>query len=334
MSIIRQGIKIYKQEGIQSLIERSTQYLIQKLFPKPTVSNHSTPRPVWTLKYLYNAIFTVKYGRGIEVMKEDWDTLILLDACRYDDFEDLNHLDGNLTAKISKGVDSKEFICRNFVGREFHDTVYVTANPHVSLIGEDVFHDIITEPISNWDPDVQAVRPKEVTNAGIKAHKKYPNKRIIVHYMQPHDPPLGVTGDALRKENDIGGAAPGENSSNKKRVMELVVEDKIPEDTARKAYRETLQIALEEVERLLDEISGNVVISADHGEMFGESPLPLLGDLYEHYQNPKTMNLCRVPWLRVDTQSNRREITSEESDNKNDFESEEIDDQLEALGYK
>lgn len=53
-------------------------------------------------------------------------------------------------------------------------------------------------------------------------------------------------------------------------IIELVVDGTIAAERARAAYRETLEIALEEVESLLKAISGRVVISADHGEHFGE----------------------------------------------------------------
>jgi len=68
---------------------------------------------------------------GTDVMSEDWDNLILLDACRYDAFSKVNTLKGNLEERVSKGSTSKEFIKSNFVGRELHDTVYITANPYV-----------------------------------------------------------------------------------------------------------------------------------------------------------------------------------------------------------
>jgi hypothetical protein len=67
--------------------------------------------------------------------------------------------------------------------------------------------------------------------------------------------------------------------------------------------------------------------------MFGEKPYRFLPKLYEHYNNPKTDTLCKVLWLEVEYDGNRRPISSGEvSDIKID--STEIEEQLESLGYK
>ncbi|MDB9281717.1 hypothetical protein PN416_17660 [Halorubrum ezzemoulense] len=335
MSLITDAIHIAQTEGFGKLINKSKNYLANKHSPRPTVSNGTTPLPFWYLKYLYNVWFNVKYGSGVDVLDEDWDTLILLDACRYDDFEEFNEISGDLSSRISKGVDSDKFIRRNLVGRDLSDTVYVTANPHVRLISNDTFYEIITEPISNWDSELQCVRPTQVTSSAIEAHRQYPDKRIIVHYMQPHDPPLGPTASELRKEFEIGGASPERNSRRGERIMELVASGEIPEEKARRAYRETLEIVLDEVSSLLVQVDGKIVISADHGEMFGEQPYPILGKLYEHYQNPRTTELCKVPWFVVDSQGDRRKIHSGNSkEDTADINGDMLSDQLEALGYK
>lgn len=60
-----------------------------------------------------NLIFRARYGEGTNVMSEDWDTLILLDACRYDMFADDASLDGRLESRISRGFTSEEFLDQN-----------------------------------------------------------------------------------------------------------------------------------------------------------------------------------------------------------------------------
>jgi hypothetical protein len=334
MRLSQKALETYQKEGITALLKKSNRYLLSKISPKPTVANNTTPHLVWSLKHIYNLIFITEHGSGTDVISEDWDTLILLDACRFDDFQKINTLEGKLEYRISKAVDSREFIKKNFVGKNHTDIAYVTANPHVKLINDNVFYDIITAPLSNWDSDLQCVPPAEVTKAAIKSHRKYSNKRIIVHYMQPHGPPLGPTGDVLRSEFQIEG--PRTNEKEGKRMMRLVAEGKISNYHARKAYRETLKIVLSEVEELIENISGKVVISADHGEMFGENPYFFLGDLYEHYGNPKTKELCKVPWFILDADS-RRSTGSKKEPPENQPEtnsSVDLEKQLKALGYK
>lgn len=330
MSFIHKALQTWRKEGFSQFFHKTKRFLN----PRPEVSNQSTFILFWYLKYVYSFAFGFIHGFGTDVMEEDWDTLILLDACRYDDFERVSDIDGELSHKISKGVDSPEFIKKNFVGKDLTDTVYVTANPYFSLIGDNTFHETNTNPLSKWDSELQCVRPEAVTTSAINAHKKHPNKRIIVHYMQPHDPPLGPKAKELRENAGIISGPMGTGNSDK-RIMELVAAGEISKKEAHEAYRETLDIVLEDVTSLIDQIDGKIVISADHGEMFGERPYPILGELYEHFQNPKTISLCKVPWHVVESYSRRRQLSAEPSSENDDFvNEEEIEKQLKALGYK
>jgi hypothetical protein len=263
-------------------------------------------------------------------MDEDWDTLVLLDACRYDEFERVCDLSGELSHRISKGVDSPTFIEKNFSGNEFPDTVYVTANPHTHMIEDNNFYEVDATPLENWDSAMECVPPEEVTKSAVEAHNTHENKRIIVHYMQPHDPPIGPTGRALLSENDISGM----RSDVDERYIGALKDGVISREDAKKAYRETLSIVLQDVQTLLKRIDGKIVISSDHGEMFGEKPYRLLPELYEHYNNPKTVELCNVPWLEIDPDSERRSIQSGEPGRAVEVDESAVEEQLEALGYR
>jgi hypothetical protein len=212
--------------------------------------------------------------------------------------------------------------------------VYVTANPHVSLLNGDEFHAVITDPIDDWDGELGCVRPESVTKAAKDAHRQFPNKRIIVHYMQPHDPPLGSTGQLLRNKYQVLGMNHSDSSQVGDRIMELVSKGVISTATARQAYRETLAIVLEEVKSLAEVVDGKVVVSADHGEHFGEKPYNILPPLYEHYRNPRTVELCKVPWFTLDSSENRRGVLTGEPDEEPIINSKAVDNQLGALGYR
>jgi hypothetical protein len=59
----------------------------------------------------------------------DWDNLILLDACRYDTFEELaTDLPGELKKTESKAPATDPFLRANFSGKKRCETVYVTVN--------------------------------------------------------------------------------------------------------------------------------------------------------------------------------------------------------------
>ena len=65
---------------------------------------------------------------GADVFAEDWDTLCILDACRYDMFARCSELSGQHERQQSKGSATTEFLTANRDGRDLRDTVYVTAN--------------------------------------------------------------------------------------------------------------------------------------------------------------------------------------------------------------
>lgn len=82
--------------------------------------------------------------------------------------------------------------------------MYVSANGYVPELGLDqdgTFHAVINV-LNQWDDDLETVRPEAVTNAARKAHRDYPDKRIIVHYMQPHIPFITEAGRAFQKRLD------------------------------------------------------------------------------------------------------------------------------------
>src|SRR5699024_1517067 len=50
---------------------------------------------------------------GTDVFAEDWDTLVILDACRYDEFVRRSDLPGITEHRISRGSTSPEFVRGN-----------------------------------------------------------------------------------------------------------------------------------------------------------------------------------------------------------------------------
>jgi len=69
----------------------------------------SNPRAVAGAFSYIGQMINIKYyektGRppGCDVIKEDWDTLIILDGCRFDTFEEMNWIDGTLESRKSRG---------------------------------------------------------------------------------------------------------------------------------------------------------------------------------------------------------------------------------------
>lgn len=332
MRKVRRAVFIFRNKGYSELVD-AIRRQFRKRISGGYLSRERIELVAGLIRPFFNIWFLLGYGRGEDVVDANWDNLIILDACRYDDFESVNGLDGKLRQIVSKGSDSTMFMDRTFNGRTHHDTVYVTANPHVSRISDDVFFAIDETPLSEWDPDRQCVPPEAVTKCAIEAHESYPNKRIIAHYMQPHDPPIGPPGEAIREEFDIGGPSTKSGDDERVRIMRAVSRGEVSLERARKAYRETLDIALGEAKTLHRSVDRKTVITADHGEHFGER-YPLLGRLYEHFGHPRTPEPCLVPWFEFQDYERRRKIAESTPKDADRTDQSDVADQLEALGYK
>lgn len=253
-----------------------------------------------------------------QFMNADWDTLILLDSCRYTDFAAAWEDDGKLSSRTSPGSESWEFMQAEFVGEQHHDTVYVTANPYTGNLEPGIFHTV--DPVyQNYDRFI--IEPEPVAQAARQAHERYPDKRIIVHFMQPHQPYIGSFGQTLPHSSEFG------------ETIWMVVRDLSMEPTiedVRRAYRENLSIVTEHAMDLYEEITGKVIISADHGELLGERLRPIPVRDYGHHPSLHVPELITVPWLELPHQE-RRSITQEPPDDQDLPEA--TEDQLDALGY-
>lgn len=255
----------------------------------------------------------------LDIMQEDWDTLLLIDACRYDYFAEESDLPGTLDDRLAPGSMSLEFIDRTFADRQFHDTVYVTANPFAARIEPNTFHDIISLLDEYFDRDVRTVPPEELTAAVRKAHEEYPHKRIIAHYMQPHAPFLSDFGQTVSTELTWKG-----DQYHPSKNVELT--------DVRGAYRENVEVVLDELDRVIPDIPGKIVVTSDHGELLGERlfPIPIRG--FEHPKSIYEEESLRVPWLEI-TADTRRRIKSEPPKEREQIASRTAEKRLEQLGY-
>lgn len=284
-----------------------------------------------------NQYFKFKHGKGIKVINEDWDNLFILDACRYDYFADQNTINGELKPVTSRGSTSWEFMEGNFVDQNIHDTVYVTANPYVERLSDDVFF-TVENVLDRWNEDLATVLPADIVNAAIDAHAQYPHKRLIVHFMQPHLPWLGSTARQIREKIDLCGwhkyhAHETRNTSQSgMSYWSAVRQGDISEKEMVQAYRETLDIVLDHAAELLNQIPGKSIITADHGEMLGEQIIPFTRNRYAHPYGIYTSELRTVPWLETHSDS-RRDVIAEEPIGFERLDDNIVHDRLQALGY-
>lgn len=242
------------------------------------------------------------YEDAVHVMDEDWDVLIILDACRADIFEETigtSEFD-TYDRKISLGSHSSEWVRRNFSGKSYGDTVYVSANPHTNLLAHDVFHDIVELWDTDYDDELETVHPESVAKAAKKAAAKYPDKRLIVHFMQPHGPLIGS--------------------------------DELPpfdsDEIYWQAYADTLEYVFPYAMSVADDIVGKTVISADHGQINMDGIFKTLG-LKSHKPNLRIPGLVEIPWAVIDGE--RRDVVTDETKTRVQ---DNVNDRLRDLGYK
>lgn len=139
-------------------------------------------------------------SRRIDVMGEEWDHLIVLDGCRYDFFSEAcwSHFEGDLEKVISPGSNTVEWRDNSFPGR-YDDVVYVSANPYINsrvavrgFNSKGHFHDVVDVWDWGWDGELGTVHPETVNEAALESMEKNPGKRLIIHYLQPHCPYVGL----------------------------------------------------------------------------------------------------------------------------------------------
>lgn len=281
--------------------------------------------PHKAVRELHRGYWNFRGHTGIDVMAADWDNLIILDACRYDTFKELNTLDGSLTTAISRGSMTAEWLDENFDGQSYSDTIFVSGNPNLDNINAE-FADIIRLWEDDWDDELGTARPESMVEKTLEAAARYPNKRLISMFVQPHIPFLGPAGRNISQHGFTGNGVVQEQRETKP-VWHQLAAGEVPKAAVWDAYRENLELVLPHVDRLLSELSGRTVVSSDHGNAFGEK------GVYGHPRGIYTKELIEVPWFTVD--GGRREITeATETVSTGTQKSDVVEERLKDLGYR
>jgi hypothetical protein len=260
---------------------------------------------------------------GVSVFEEDWDTMIILDACRYDAFASRSELPGQLSKRQSMASMTHEWVSANFTGRTLHDTVYVSANGqflnakdrHGAEVHE--FIPLISDTYRHGSGEGKFTPPEIVTEEALNAAKSHPNKRLLIHYLQPHNPYLGPSGEDFEYHSSLD---------------KTVKRSPVSEETLTAAYRENLDMVLEEVATLLDSIEGKTVVTSDHGELLGEREFPIPVKRFGHPRGIYMDELVEVPWLEYQN-GPRREIVAESPETATEYDEAELKEHLRDIGY-
>lgn len=237
-----------------------------------------------------------------KVMDKEWDYLMVLDGCRYDLFEDNNHLEGKLGKINSVGSSTSEWTENNFKKGEYKDTVFIAGNPFLSsiklkeIVGDNPFYHIEDVWDYGWDEDLNTVHPREINKAARKVMKKHPDKKMIIHYLQPHYPFIGehkIVHDGFKNLRNVKIKKEESVELEGRNPWDDLAEGLIELDDFMVAYSDNLKLVLKYVEELLPELKGKTIITADHGNCIGEM------GLHQHPAGFHIKPLIEVPWFEA-----------------------------------
>jgi hypothetical protein len=288
----------------------------------------------WWYAGLFLSI-TSRWPIGQNIYEEDWDMLIILDACRVDalrevapEYSFINTVD----KRMSVGSHSREWIAKTFTEKykkEIGQTTYVTSNLNVKKVLEErkkpesrrekeipfsfsSYDFLHIDDFDHLDPVWEYTKhewgggfpPDIVTDRAVKLARERPRKKLIVHYMQPHNPYIGTD----------------------EPIMELNQEGKVNRETLWEAYLDTLRCALDEVKKLINNVDANkTIITADHGEALWER------GVYGHDLTNPMPEVKQVPWVETTARDTGSYNPSERL--RGELTDEEIKERLADLGY-
>lgn len=279
-------------------------------------------------RFYFNRFSRWDYNEnGTSIFDEDWDNLIILDACRYDIFADLHSLSGKLKRMESQASDTVKFLKSNFSDKTLHDTVYVTGNAQLAKFKQEInvsFHAEDHVWSDHWDNEEKTVLPEVMTDRAIEIASLFPNKRLIIHYMQPHYPFIGSEFNIDKMVSDFGG-----------RFWQRRFNGKIdlPASAIWEAYIGNLEHTLPHIQRLISKLQGKSVVTADHGNMIGDRARPIPIQEWGHPTGIYTKELVEVPWFIVEGYQ-RKHIEEEPPIGElNEVDREIVGQRLRDLGY-
>lgn len=290
---------------------------------------------------------------GMNIYERDWDVAIILDACRVDALKELQDEYDFLTeveSIWSVGSSTPEWLINTFT-RQWRDhiqrTTRVSANgfDEYILVRQSDPPELDKAPFASTqfsrvphsefdrleilyqgnfhDERLGTVPPDSVTKRGIVVGRNYDWDRLMIHYIQPHAPYIAETIQSGRELSEL-----------ESRPMWALRSGRINRDRGWEMYLDNLRLVLDSLEILLENLDASkVIITADHGESFGE-----YGGKFGHIDGYPTPQVRKVPW--VTTQATDKETLvpearyHEESDTgESKFEDQELREHLEDLGY-
>jgi hypothetical protein len=288
---------------------------------------------------------TTRYPFGTNIYERDWDLLLVLDACRVDalrevapEYEFIETVD----SIWSVGSASHEWICKTFTNEHreaISETALITSNPFFPQVLDDrtfppkdyaiplmwpdwdvvdsnAFAKYLHVHRHDYDEYFPEAPPQVMSDYAINAAREGSFERMVVHYLQPHTPYIAEAYEQERALTDVE-ADP----------WTALAEGTATVDEVEALYLANLRFVLDSVETLLANVDApDVVITADHGELFGE-----LG-LFGHPEGVAHPALKKVPWATA-TATDTGERTPAVDETQQSETSVDTEQRLADLGY-
>lgn len=274
-----------------------------------------------------------KINYGKKPLDYDWDVMIVLDACRSDLFKEFAPKHSvstsftSIDSHFSCASSSREWFKKGFdeaPGDDVSGVHYVTQNPNISHFDINQFNFVEELYNNNQETDTGLLHPSTVTDTALRAYKETSAERFVVHYMPPHAPFLHCPNKYTIKNKPAGWKTI--DTWFGLQINEFKRED-VWED-----YGKNLLTVLDEVQRMIRHVDGDVIITSDHANAMGEF------GIYSHPKYVPVPSVKKVPLVRAKGKGEKYDIG--ELDDVVDVEKEiekkevNVENQLEALGYK
>lgn len=218
--------------------------------------------------------------------KSDFDTIIILDACRYDYYSKFRK-----AKKVFADATHTMASIKHMFPYKYLDTAYVSGNPFINgrhVVFEDydaLDHFALVDDVwfHGWESveGISTVPPWNVFDAAIKYQKR--GYKTVIHFVQPHAPYIGKikfnTHDFVWSRNVT--------MSKRDRInnpVEEPREHKIDAKRLLEAYYYNLRLVLKYAVKC---VNGKTCITSDHGELLGESGLFYHGSPQQPLDHPK-----------------------------------------------
>jgi hypothetical protein len=270
------------------------------------------------------------------LMKEQWDIAIILDACRYDVFKEVyrKRLPLGRLEKRQGASDTFDWLHSVFYGNEANNIIYVSAHPGINAKGvpwgnfnaSKCFYKVYDAWLNAWNWRIGTSLPDEVAKVAVQAIKENPERKKIIHFIQPHFPyrkaPCpSIYSDLRGTRNHKKLGALLESFLRNfisflsidfsrvrteywkiKRILNLNFLEDLNEFYWRKYtisdlqsfYRDNLEWVLESAAKIVEEFcDARIVITSDHGEALGEN-----GEFFHVYGTRNPVVRC-VPFYNV-----------------------------------